>query len=404
MTTSRHASTGRPVLVLDDGELDDVRALLHDLNVDFASAPLGAGAAAELRLVIATPRYLIGRESDRLAASAVSRRIAVWDGGSRTVRAQLERSDCDYVVERPVHPAALRLLIVHALYEGPEQRRRPRVAVGETVKLRSGLRSRPAVLLQLSSRGAGLAACKEPAVGEELKVVLPGALTGAGSQTLGARVISVDPRPCGADGTRFSVVFTGLSSASQSILSQIMRTRPKVNECDGRAPVARHEVRRRFEASGPAASPRDGIEPDAPAGESAEGPCSILQSGPGRSSPRKQYRRAVLATAEGGAMPLLGRDVSLGGMRVAPTQALSKGDELKLAIYGAPGVPPVVVKAMAMRDDGEAGWVLQFRALGPAQEEALATLIRSLPVLASPLRGDEGLSPVVVSEVVEESG
>jgi hypothetical protein len=375
----------RPVLVLDDGELDDVRALLHDLGVEYANAPLGSGAAADLRLLIATPRYLVGPGADRLASTCVAtRRIAIWEGGARTLRAQLERSQCDFVVERPIHPAALRLLVVHALYEGPEQRRRPRVAMGDPVKLRAGLRSRQAIMVQLSARGAGLVAPHPPKVGETLKLVLPAKLTRSGSHALDARVIDVAPETADGDGTAFSVVFPGISSASQSILVQIMRSRPRVSV-----------------PAGP--RPRSGDEPAAPSKSAAPEPAAAIATGPRRASPRKRYQRAVLATGQGRAMPLLGRDVSVGGMRVAPTRAISVGAELKLAVYGPPGVPPVVVEAVVSRGDDESGWVLQFQRLDPARREALESLVRSLPVLASPLRGDEGLSPVAISEIVEKT-
>lgn len=398
MVTRQDRDCRRAVLVLDDGELDDVRALLHDLNVDCVSAPLGSGAAADLPLLIATPKYLLGRSAEALAADCIAtRRIAVWNGASRTLRLQLERTGCDFVVERPIHPAALRLLIVHALYEGPEQRRRPRVAMGDRVKLRSGLRTRQAVMVQLSVRGAGLVASDPPNVGDTLKLVLPSELTGSGSYGLDARVVHVDSEAGPGDGTGFSVVFPGLSSASQSILVQVMRSRPRIDARPGGP--ATSAGRDRQGRTAPRPSPTAVDDGDRAAADAAE----AGEAGPRRASPRKQYRRAVLASGQGGAMPLLGRDVSVGGMRVAPARGLAVGEELKLAVYGPPGVPPVVVKATVARDDGEAGWVLHFQQLDPVRRSALESLVRSLPVLASPLRGDEGLSPVVVSEVVEES-
>ena len=48
----------------------------------------------------------------------------------------------------------------------------------------------------------------------------------------------------------------------------------------------------------------------------------------------------VLAAGGGGARILIGRDLSSGGMRVAPCANLSVGDALKLVIYGPPGALP----------------------------------------------------------------
>ena len=48
------------------------------------------------------------------------------------------------MVRRPFHPAALRALVVHSLYRGPEKRRSPRVNVGAPVRVKLGWRHREA--------------------------------------------------------------------------------------------------------------------------------------------------------------------------------------------------------------------------------------------------------------------
>ncbi len=388
-----------PVLLLDDGEFDDVRDLLHDLGVDYDSGvpTRDSDEARRYRLLVTNPRHALAPDATGLGAGPVAaQRIAICDGSSRTVRAQLERTDCDFVVQRPVHVAALRLLILHALYEGPEKRTRPRVALGAPVKLKSGLRSRSAMLLQLSPRGAGIEAHPVPAVGERLNLVLPANLTGGASHTLEATVVGIDGGGDGEIPRSFSVVFAPLASATQSILRKIMRSRPRIEGQPGRSGSDPRPATSRPAAGRPSSGPAPTPTPtasDAPADGEGEGR---------RASARKRYRRAVLATGAGGAAPLLGRDLSTGGMRVAPTRGIARGDELKLALYGPPGVPPVVVKAVASRDDGEAGWVLRFDDIGPKVRLAIESLVRTLPVLASPLRGDEGSTPVVVSEIVDE--
>ena len=67
-----------------------------------------------------------------------------------------------------------------------------------------------------------------------------------------------------------------------------------------------------------------------------------------RRAPRHAYSRPVLAAGGGAARILIGRDLSSGGMRVAPCANLSVGDALKLVIYGPAGRPPLVIRAVVI--------------------------------------------------------
>jgi len=372
MAGGRETGSGRDgavdVLVLHDGELEDVLRLLDEMGVACAGGPPVPGSAPAPRLLVATLRHLAA------PAPHTAARIAIVDGPSRGLYKPLPGTSCDFVVQRPIHPAALRGLLMHALYDGPEKRRRPRVALGEPVEIRCAGRQAPALLVGLSARGAGLVARDAPAVEDAIEVLLPAALTRGASQVLAARVISLKEAPESDGSWGFSVVFTALSSASQSIVSQIMRARARART------------------------------PHPPAGESAPAKPRHPATGrnAARTSVRKPYPKAVLATSEGGATPLLGRDVSMGGMRVAPTHGLTLGDELKLVLYGPPGLAPAVVVAEVARDDGEQGWVLHFRDPGAEGRAALEAVVQALPAVASTTEGGDGLSPVVVSEVIEQ--
>ena len=80
-------------------------------------------------------------------------RIAVLEKDSPTLRSALRRVGVDYMVGRPVHPAALRLLIQHVIYRGPEKRRSKRVSIGVPVHFRCRFRRKPAILADLSVTG-----------------------------------------------------------------------------------------------------------------------------------------------------------------------------------------------------------------------------------------------------------
>ena len=124
------------VLMIDDGELDDVQAILEALDVAFARVRGGAIAEdtpAPSKLLVATPRRIDAvRLPDRGTPDDESLvRIVVVSEDSTTLRARLRKIGFDYLVRRPVHPEALRLLIMRAVYSGLERRTQPRVPRGD---------------------------------------------------------------------------------------------------------------------------------------------------------------------------------------------------------------------------------------------------------------------------------
>jgi hypothetical protein len=83
-------------------------------------------------------------------------------------------------------------------------------------------------------------------------------------------------------------------------------------------------------------------------------------------------------------------------MRVEPDDSLALGDELRLALYGHTRLPPVLLNAVVARDDGDEGWMLQFRDVSDATAAELTQLIDSLPDIDAPV------SPgLLVSEILE---
>jgi hypothetical protein len=108
----------------------------------------------------------------------------------------------------------------------------------------------------------------------------------------------------------------------------------------------------------------------------------------------------VLASPRGGtARVLIGRDLSSGGMRVAPDSDLGVGDDFKLVVYGPAGAAPLLLRARVTRDDGSAGCVLSFRELPP---ETAAELQRWTELLPSPAGPDGASTGSIVSERVDD--
>jgi len=372
------------VRIADDGELTDVRELFEQLGVEWVSA--GEEPARPTALLVATPHHMVGaRAQASPSGPPATFRIAVADKMTKGLQRELDRARPDFVVTRPFHAAALRLLILHALYVGPERRSAARVALTLAIRFRAGVFSRAATLVELSRGGCRLIAERVPAPGEAATVVLPRELTGGDPLSLSGRIVGADPAGGFEPGEQAcSVAFEMLDTEKRRSLRAIM----------GRL------------ASGGTTLPlRAGALAEAkPAGKkkAAAEPKTASKGRERRRAPRSAYARPVLASSGGTARVLIGRDLSSGGMRVAPDPELLVGDELKLVIYGPAGAAPLLLRSVVSRDDGVDGFVLRFEGVAPEAAAELGAWTARLPLLVSDVAGESGALHSIVSEVVEE--
>ena len=77
------------------------------------------------------------------------------------------------------------------------------------------------------------------------------------------------------------------------------------------------------------------------------------------------------------------RDLSAGGLRVAPHPALSVGSRLTLEIHCSDGAPPIEVDAQVVRDDGTRGAIFCFDWLDPMERERLSSFVARLNPVAT---------------------
>jgi hypothetical protein len=119
-----------------------------------------------------------------------------------------------------------------------------------------------------------------------------------------------------------------------------------------------------------------------------------------REHPRALFDETITALNQEASSALVGRDVSLGGMRVDPHPDLKVGDELVLEIYGFADGAPSEVHATVIRDDGPDGLALRFEHVSPALARRLEELVLSLPSI-EPLGGGEAAAMgAVVSRIL----
>lgn len=290
--------------------------------------------------------------------------IAFVSDDDANTRSGLQRAGFDFIVREPVHPAGLRLLLRRALYQGVENRLATRVAVGEPIRYATGLRYRAAVLADLSPRGCRLLCLQKLPIGTRIKLRIPARAAG-GRGTLRVRAIVL----------RTSSGVSGGGAEAETALG--LRFLPLPERRRGRI---RDMLRTRLD--GPAVL-RQPLPED--------------QGAAPQRALRAAYEAEVAAVCADSTHVLLGRDLSLGGIRVEPNDVLAVGDRTQIAIQGAAREEPFMIEARVVRDDGERGMALKFEPSDEALRGRIQALLESLPSFES-LQGDA--ETTVLTQVV----
>jgi len=386
------------VLLLHDGELDDVRELLGEIGADYVH--LRGGEIPERvdppeKLFIATARraMMAGKWPSGRGTSEGLLKIGIVSEDSNTLRSMLRRIGFDLLIRRPVHPQALRLLILRALFSGNERRRENRVPVGYEISYRSGIRRRRATLLEFTSRGCRLLSERQIGVGSRLTLDLPREVTDGRPLQLRAKVIRSTANGHGTPREQHAVAlyFEKMSVEKQRELAEILKKResgtPILPEAMARAAAA---LSRR-----PAPAPaRGGSTPAAGAGSVEDR----------RKAPRAAFEGKVISLDNEAALVVMGRDLSVGGMRVDPHPKLVLGKTLRLALYAAPDQGPFVVRAAVVRSGGEDGVGLRFERLPGDVAVQIESLVAGLPSVESLRGGEADALGSVVSQILESEG
>jgi len=415
---STEAANPYRILLVHDGELGFARTLLGELADGFEER-IGPTTHEDRNthwnLVVGNTARM--RELPR---SANGVRIAVLSDDSRTLRAMLRRMGVTLMVRQPVHPAAFRLLMLHALYRGPERRRASRSSIGGAVRVRRGLRRHGAILLDLSKTGCRVVVERAVVVGKRIHLAIPPELADGKKLSLKGTTVRCEPIAIdGRDQHAIGIVFDALKQGVRARLQAVL-----VAHAHG--PAVMKGGQRADAVDVPAAS---SIAPPRPrrerrpvqervaelkargAQEVASGDVSRVAEAPSAHSDeacerrrvaRRNFERRVIVLSDEAARVLLGRDLAAGGMRVEADADLVMGDRLRIALHVRSGEVPLVVKARVIRDDGERGMVLSFEGLSDADRAYLEKMVQSLPVVCGADAGEED-GGVVVTEILERA-
>lgn len=361
-----------PVLIVDDGELEDVREILDGLQVEFAL--LRGGAIPDKidppsRLFVATPRRALLAEHWKLPPNGGPTRVGIVSEDSNTLRTMLRRLGFHLLIRRPVNAYALRLILLRAIYAGEERRQEDRVPIGAPVSYRSGLFKRMGTIAELSLRGGRLLTDVPLRTGSRISIQVPVPETSR-ALALGGRVLRVSHEPVAGD--QHTVAFT-LDAKDRS--PDLQRLLQHYRSGPAQAMTADGRPRAPAEAKLPLAAPSSDAER--------------------RKHERVVFKSEVIGLSEEAATVLVGRDLSIGGMRVEGHPQLELGMRLRLAVFGAPREEPILVRAEVTRaDDGT--HALRFVDVGAEAAARLEKLVAHLPSV-EPLDQEEaeGLGAVV---------
>jgi hypothetical protein len=218
-------------------------------------------------------------------------------------------------------------------------------------------------------------------------VGLPSQLGGGEELSLPGRIARVD-RHAGSGRNLVTVAFEEIGDEARDLLDAILEgkaigtvvTRLGENLSEETAPTT---IKRQ-----PAPEP---------AQEEDLEPAAVLDGPPhARHNRRVIYTRKVTALLGGGEYTILGRDLSIAGMRSEPIPEFPIGMKLELAIYGPSGAEPVLVQAVVSRDDGPLGTVFRFESMARGDRPRLEAIIARKPEIRWLANGEED-KPVVVS-------
>ncbi len=265
----------------------------------------------------------------------------------------------------PLHPVALRALVDALRYGGEDRRWSHRVALG--LGARMWTRSGPAkvTIADLSVAGARLMVSKAVDPGRRLVLWLPGPGRLGLPKRVSGRVLRCEAEPQGdVAGFALGVEWTSTSSAGRRRLHALLEE---------------HRAARLVSAA-------QALAIDESAAEST----AVLEGDAQerRRQRRQVYDRRVIAKRPEGPSVLMGRDLSIGGIKIEPSDGLSLGTQVQIAVHGRQGTTPLVVDAKVTRDDGESGLVLEFENLDARRRGYLEKLVDELDAQEAPPADD----------------
>jgi len=385
-------------VLVGGSDLDEIAEILGDLGVEtIRCGPYDPQLAAldDARLLVVSGGIAMSDplpvDTDLLVG------IAVCGDISETMRSQIRQQGFRYLLRSSIHPEALRLLLRYAIYAERDRRGRVRHPVGCEVSWRAGWRRHRGRLLDISRDGCCLLVKDSPKVGERISVKIPAETVGGKALKLSGKVVRSTPNAAhsGNERTALGVVLDGITPSVRKVL---------VDLCDrwSESPPTLPRSERRHASTFAVETRTEGIpeskpqeedlrvhEEEPPDTEPEDPTTTELQNSHSyvaqRSTRRGVFEREIVQVDEDSRVvqALLGRDLSLDGIRVARQLGLEPGNKLRLALFDTMQQEPLILNAEVSRDDGGSGLFLSFVDLSTETTALLEEIIDRLPAVES---------------------
>jgi hypothetical protein len=342
--------------------------------------------------------------------------IAVCGDISETVRSQIRQQGFRYLLHPHIHPEALRLLLRYTIYAERDRRGRVRHPVGCGVSWRVGWRNNRGRLLDVSKAGCCLLVENSPKPGAKITIKIPAETVGGKALKLQGKVLRSTPNAAhsGRERTALGVILDGITPAARKILAELCdrwsESPPELSRSD-RAVIESPAVETRddevLESKAQAkktpvhaenlSAPDEG---DPPTNESLDSSPNTAQ----RSTRRGVFEREIVQIDEDARVvqALLGRDLSVDGIRVARQLGLTPGGKLRLALFDTPDQEPLILSAEVSRDDSGSGLFLHFVDLSAEMTGRIEEIVAQLPAVES--IDPHGDANVIPAGVVSDQG
>lgn len=395
------------VLLVDDGELDAVAALLESLGVSFTrlrGGEIGDDIPAPRELFVTTPRRArcVRRRAPADARAGRPVRMAWCDEDSPALRYMLRDLGFQLLVRSHTSPGVLRLLVLRALFQGDEQRTEPRVPASRGISVREerGDAPAPAVLMDLSNRGCRFLSQEAVASGARIAVEIPTEELDGEPLRLPGRVV----RSTAEDRDAFTAAVLFDDDQDETTRRRLAKLLNSLSRGVGSLAAEEDPSNTDFlPARESRALPGLRLDAETDPPVAADLPVSVrfgATEGERRRHARAAFPHKVVARGEEGRRVLMGRDLSREGMRVERLEDLDLGDRLRLSLFASGRAEPFVVEAVVARDDGDRGLVLRFDRLPEHVGDALERLVAGLPDVEALAEGEAANLGRVVSEIL----
>jgi len=356
------------VLVIDDGELDRVQAVLERLSIDWLRC-----AEPDSGVVLERPSDLIISSGPRamrmpsLAGEGSPIWLCVYDQDFLPLRERLRNLGVHYLVSGDLAPHAFGLFLRQLLNRGEERRSVRRIPLQCDVQLTVGRARSSARMLELSRESCVMSTSDPLAVDQRVSLRLPAEYANDGDLDVTGTVV----RATAADRGRATIAVVGFDVRDPRVIAHIQALLS--GNVLGTLVTPLHE--------------EPGTEAAEPAAETWLTSHGFEDAKPNqierRGAARQPYARRVESVRWAGAsepQAWLAKDLSLTGLCVAAPSPLPLRSQLGVALYGRSREEPLFVRAEVVRCEGEE-MGLRFLDLSSIQVAGLERLLAGAPIV-----------------------